>query len=169
MDKTKLSLNVIFLLLALVGAFSGWSLAFHSKLEYFKILTFVGVFFDLVGVVLLTYAVLLNEKIKEFIANQIARSIVLSMIIIPISTTLGAAIATIFDASSAQEVIKFSSAYTYIVMPLALIIFVTPLLEPAYGLTYESEKRVKIMGSGLVILGVIFQLISSYLDIAYDY
>jgi hypothetical protein len=45
----------------------------------------------------------------------------------------------------------------------------TPILEPLSGQEYEPEKRVKILGSLCIILGFVFQLISSGIDIGVGY
>jgi|TARA_B110000503_G_C7126679_1_gene404932 hypothetical protein len=61
--------SVVFLTFILVGAFFGYYLSKLEDLETIKVLNVIGLFYDILGIIILSEVLISNEKFQKFVSN----------------------------------------------------------------------------------------------------
>ena len=64
MNKQDRLIDISITLIVILGIFLGWKFSAFSNIQGFKLLNLIGVSYDLVGVLLLTYAILAKHEIQ---------------------------------------------------------------------------------------------------------
>lgn len=159
--------NIVYLLdglIFVIGMFIGLKLALHGTFEVFKLFNIVGLIFDLIGVVILTYLITSNELIKEIITSWFAFIAAGFLGFMPMGLFLGAAYASSF--LGINEIDRLFEYYLPIMLySLASFYFIEEtVLSPTSNYFKSQDVRVKACGGFFIISGLLIQLYAAVLD-----
>jgi len=151
--------------LAVVGALGvavGYVLSGYAKLETFKLLNIVGLFYDLLGILVLSEIVTKSAAVKYFFVEWVSGSLIWAQTVIPLGALIGTAVG--YSLPSSGVVAKFFvSFFAYSVLVLGFIeatVFV-PKLRGFQNL----ETRSHMFGLILLVTGVVIQLVAAFKDL----
>ncbi|RDE19714.1 hypothetical protein DV711_12605 [Motiliproteus coralliicola] len=159
------AVNIMRNVVVALGLFTGWKLSFIQDFQYFKLINLIGLLYDIVAVLLLSYAILTNEKIQEQIAHKVAMFIIMLSLFFPASTLGGSVLAALFIENFNSEIIMAIVIFSAISGAPSVFLFGSPAFEPVGGVALEPKKRIKILGSMLLVLGFLFQIIAAFGDL----
>ncbi|AJQ92099.1 hypothetical protein [Gynuella sunshinyii] len=160
--------RAIYIISAIIGLSVGWKLSFFQSFQPFKLVNLIGLIYDIVAVILLSYVVLVRDNIQHHIAHKLSMLVIIFSVVFPASLVGGSMLASFFGAEF-QEGIRFA---IYIFVAVSIIpvtwLFRSSAFEPVGNVSFTPEKRVKILGAMLLIMGFIFQLVAAFIDLISD-
>jgi hypothetical protein len=156
-DQTRV--NVYFSISATVSCVIGLAAGRANEFEFHKLLNLIGLSYDLIAVVILSYIILTKEMVQDFIAHHLSLAIITFTQLFPVSFLVGW-----FFASGKIEMDLGMYAFITISLLPMLYIYSSPVLEPLSYKSYSPEKRVKILGSIILFVGFAYQLAASIID-----
>lgn len=150
----------------MLGGYAGWKLSFFPDFQAFKLYAIIGIAFDIVGVVLLTYLVTTNDKLKEWISRSLALAFVKAFGYIPIAILFVSSVALgVFDAPSAEEVIAFVLPIMFL-MIIPIFSFEDVVIYKRFTKFKSVDARIKFLGGFFLIAGLLLQLFAAIKDFA---
>ena len=159
--------NTLFLLNWLIfvtGVFLALKLALYGAFDVFKIFNIIGLIFDIVGVVILTYFIAANERIKKIITFWFASIAVGFLGFMPLGLFIGA-----LYASAVLHINEIDRLFEYY-LPITLYSLFSfyfieaTVLSPKSKYFESQEIRVKACGGYFIISGLLIQLYAAVLD-----
>src|SRR5687767_12487978 len=75
----------------MLGVAIGYVLSGYAKLETFKLLNIVGLFYDLLGILVLSEIVSRNTALKRFFVDWVSGSLIWAHTVVPLGAILGTA------------------------------------------------------------------------------
>jgi hypothetical protein len=160
-DK-KVTFNCLFFFL--LGGALGWKIGFFENFEYYKLLNLIGLLYDLLAVILLSYAILLKDSIQDLIAHNLSLAVIFFSGMLPVGITTGLLLSMLFGGGNLDGVKYFCVAFALISTIPSTYLFSSPVLEPVGFKSYSPEKRVNILGAVLLFTGFALQLVASAID-----
>jgi len=114
--------------------------------------------------VLLSYTFFLKDSIKAQIAHYIALVFVVFSSTLPAAIAGGMYVASIFGGGNIEGLMSFMYAFVVVSIVPTVRIFSSPVLEPVGSSSYDSTKRLEILGGVLLFMGFAFQIIAAFAD-----
>lgn len=150
--------------LLFLGVYIGIKLAQFGNFEIFKLFNIIGITFDIFGVIILSYIVIANSKIKEIVSGWGAATAIGILGFMPIGLFLGALIGSEFLGY--QKVDKLFSYFLPIsVYTLLSVFFIEDaILTSKFNVFKSQDTRVKALGGFFLLSGLCIQLYASVLD-----
>jgi zinc transporter ZupT len=145
----------------LAGAGIGLVLAHHPKLDSFKLLNIAGLCYDFLGLVVLSEIVITSARWKNFTIRWVAGPILWGQTVAPIGAAIGAWSSG--AASSAIVTSFFLKFWACSILPLCFLD--AKVFYPRELADRDIESRVKRLGFGLLVAGVLVQLLAGFLDL----
>lgn len=155
-DNTRV--DFYWVLAALLSGIVGFSVS-DNNFEFHKLLNLIGLIYDFLAVLLLSYVILAKDSIQEALAHHISLAIIAFSLLFPAGFYIGALVGV------ASPIID-GNMYAFIFISLAptLYIYSSPVLEPLSYKSYSPEKRIKILGAIILLMGFAFQVVASVSD-----
>jgi len=153
---------LVFLALVLfLGAYTGYHLSSLPKIEPYKLLNIVGLFYDLLGVVVLSDLLASAPKWKRISLDWIAPGILWFHSMFPFGVLPGAGLAHLLKhAPSSGAVAGFAFGFAvYSMIPLS--IFDMTVSFPTISFFKDAEYRWRMFAFFLVLSGVGLQLLAA--------
>ena len=152
------SFAIFIIIILALGLFVGYQISFWQILDTGKLLNIIGLFYNLLGVVVLSEIVLSSPKLREISVNWIAPFVLWIHMVIPLGTFLGAMLA--YGATSALSVSKFAIGFLiYSIIPLGLL--EVTVVFPRYRTLQYFELRYRYFGLFLFLTGIALQLVAA--------
>ena len=148
--------------LFILGCTLGSSLALHPRLEAFKLLNIVGLIYDLLGLFTLSETVIRSPWWSRFFVTWIAGLLIWGQSVVPLGAVLGAWLAE--PAPSSLTATSFFIVF-WICSILPLVLLEGFVFNPHPLVTMDIESRTRRMGFGLLVTGVVVQLIAAFKDL----
>jgi hypothetical protein len=144
---------------ALLSFFVGGLVGRIDGFEFYKLLNLIGLIYDFLAVVLLSYVILAKPKIQEVLAHHVSLAFISFSTILPAGVQVGSLL-------GGSEIIIDASMYSFILISMLPVVYVfgSPILEPTYNVRFSPEKRIKILGLMFLLMGFVFQIVSSVFD-----
>lgn len=162
MHRAKIAFFAGLASLFILGYALGSALAFHPKLEPFKLLNIVGLTYDLLGLFTLSEAVLQSPRWSRLFVTWIAGLLIWGQSVVPLGAVVGAWLAE--PAPSSPTATSFFIAFFInSMLPLALLDGL--VFNPHPLITKDIESRIRRMGFGLLVMGVVVQLVAAFKDL----
>ncbi len=152
---------VAFLIVLLcLGFVVGYRFSRISKLDTAKLLNIVGLYYALLGILVLNEILAPNAKWKRVSVELIAPATLWAHTAIPIGAAVGAAVAFSAHWPSASIVFKFAVGFfACSLIPLAFLD--VTVVKPQFGIFKATESRWRFFGFLLVLSGVALQLVAA--------
>lgn len=152
--------------LVALGFYTGWALSHLDHFLGYKLYAIVGIAFDIVGVLFLTYLVLAGARIKEWIAQTFALLSVKAFIYLPWGLLFGAFVALAYnDAPSAMDVASFAFPIMFLTI-IPIFTFEDVVLYRRYKRFDSPDSKVKFLGGFFLLTGLVVQFIGAVKDFA---
>lgn len=120
----------------------------------------VGLFYDLLGIIILNEILASSAKWKSVSAELIAPMVLGAHTVIPLSTAFGAAIGYFTHYPSASTVFTFAFGFFgYSLIPLTFL--EVTVVNPQFPIFRTTESRWRYLGLWLLLSGVSLQLIAT--------
>ncbi|NOF46594.1 hypothetical protein [Vibrio cholerae] len=158
--STTLRVNLIMVLCAMIGGFLGYQYGQNEQLKFYKLLNLFGLIYDFVAVLLLSYVVLIKDKIQYAVAHYMSLLFIWFSVLFPASFHVSYTLTSI-----SSELDWHMYIFIYISIIPMLYVYSSPVLEPKSNKTYEPSRRVKILGTILLLVGFLFQITAAIVDI----
>jgi hypothetical protein len=155
----------VFVSIVLVlGVGTGYRLSGVSKLEPFKLLNVTGLFYDFLGVLVLSEFVSSNPKLKRVSVEIVAPGVLWLQSVFPFGVILGGLLGMLARAPSSVSVGKFAMLFwAYSVLPLALLEGM--VVFPQFAVLKSVESRWQWFGFFLLLSGVMLQLVAAVMGL----
>lgn len=153
------------MLSGILGLYTGWQLSDFNNFQFYKLLNITGLLYDFFAVILISYVVLAQDKIKEFIVTHVARFFIIFTMIFPNSMLLAAMIRQPTGTIAGSEVTAYVLTFIAISALPMNYVFRSPVYEPTYNKSYPPDKRLKLLGTVILLVGFSFQIIASFNDL----
>lgn len=139
--------------------FIGYLIGHAENFQFFKLLNLVGLIYDFLAVILLTYVILAKNEIQDVLAHHISLAFIAFSTVFPASVQLGSFV-------GGRGFIMNGGMMAFIIISLVPIVYTysSPVLEPTFDKRFSPEKRIKILGIIFLLMGFAFQIISSIID-----
>lgn len=158
--------NRIFLVAAVaigaVGIAIGYMLSGYAKLETFKLLNIVGLFYDLLGIILLSEIVAKGPSVKKFFVDWVSGSLIWVQTIIPLGALLGTAFG--YSLPSSGVAAKFLASFFFLLV-LVLGVMEATVFVPKLAWFQSLETRYRMFGLILLVTGICIQLVAAFKDL----
>ncbi|WP_019557219.1 hypothetical protein [Thiomicrorhabdus arctica] len=163
--KTRYIQTLQDFLLFFLGTYIGIKLSQFGNFEVSKLFNIIGLTFDIFGVVILSYVVISNEKIKEIVSGWGAATTISIVGFMPIGLFLGALIGIKFLGH--EEVNNLFSYYLPITVYALLSAFFIEdtILMPKFSVFKSQDTRIKVLGGFFLLSGLCIQLYAAVLDL----
>jgi hypothetical protein len=146
------------------GAYVGWELSFSPEIQLFKLYAIVGIAFDIVGVLLLTYLVSANERFKEWVSETLALFFVKSFIYLPWALMTASIVAlAFFDAPSSTDLLLFLFPIMFFTI-FPVFAFEDVVIYKQFKTFRSADSRVKFLGGFFLLSGLLLQLVGAIKD-----
>ncbi len=163
---------VFFVGLLALGAWLGYVLSSFPKLETVKLLTVLGISYQLLGIVVLSETISAHAKLKAFIVNWVSGIMIRAHTIVPLGMGLTAFWLFIAEITQLVEAGSFPSARDLAPAAMSFMfysfipgIFVDDFVFVPKDEKYKNlENRSRFFGAFLVLSGTAVQLIAAILD-----
>lgn len=157
---SKYRFNIVFVLAALIGGTIGYVYGQNEQMKFYKLLNLLGLIYDFIAVLLLSYVILAKDNIQDFVAHYLSLVFIIFTLMFPISFHFLYAF-----SSNNLELDGYVSAFTVISIIPAMYVYSSPVLEPLSFKSYSATSRVKILGTLLLLVGFAFQITASIADL----
>lgn len=165
MLKSERLVSVIFVISILLGAFIGWELSFFRNFQYFKLVNLTGLLYDMLAILLLSYAVLANDSIKDHVAHKVSMFVIILSSVFPMGIVGGSALSSLFGGGVSGELVTYIYSFVGVSIIPTYYFFGSPVFEPVGNRAFKPEKRIKILGAILLFMGFVFQIIAAFGDL----
>ena len=162
--KSVYSQIIIGLSVFLLSIYLAFKLSGLEKLEVFKLFNVIGISFDILGLLMLSYVTLANQRTKELLTSFVVSVVVEILVFFPLGLLIGVAIAEEFMGLNNTQNI-FVYAVPIIVAPFIAFLFLEDSVRKPLIKYKSPDTKVKILGGVLLIFGLIIQLYASILDL----
>ena len=144
---------------AFLSLFVGVLAGSNDGFKFYKLLNLIGLSYDFLAVVLLSYVILAKGELQEHIAHHISLAFIAFSTILPIGIQMGSLI-------TSNGFVTDLSMYAFIMISMLpmLYVFSSPVLEPTFNTTFSAKLRIKILGLIFLLIGFAFQIISAVSD-----
>jgi len=161
--KSNTIFNILTFVFAVVGLFIGFYLSALETYETFKLLNIIGILFDLLGLLTVSYFLLASEKVRYFLANWLTACVGDAILFIPIGIFLISTVLIFFNFPSAGKTASLGiSFFIYGIVPVILLEDFA--LIPKWSKFSNDIKRLKFLGGFLLIGGLLLQFIAAFMD-----
>jgi hypothetical protein len=150
---------VVFISLVLaLGLATGYHLSTLPKLETYKLLNVAGLFYDFLGVVVLSEIAVSSGRWKKISVDRIAPAVLWLHMVFPLGVFVGGLFGTVVvQSSSGRAVSQFAVVFwAYSMIPLAVLN--ETVVFPQFALLRGLESRWRWFGLFLLLTGVGLQL-----------
>ncbi|EGQ7970876.1 hypothetical protein HRO20_003500 [Vibrio cholerae] len=155
-----LNKETFFIILSIsTGAYIGFKFGQNERLKLYKLLNLTGLIYDFFAVILLSYVILISKSIQDKIANIMTSAYVIFTFSFPFSFLLS------YSENGGDKDLGINLYMLFIHFIPAIYVLFSPVSGRVYNVDYPPEKRIKILGSIILIVGFAFQIIASYLDL----
>ncbi len=158
--------NRIFVgILAAIGTLGiaiGYVLSGYTKLETFKLLNIVGLFYDLLGIIVLSEIVAKSAAVKKFFVDWVSGSLIWAQTVIPLGALLGTAFG--YSLPSSGEAAKFIVNF-FVYSTLILGVMEVTVFAPKLRWFQSLETRSHMFGLILLVTGVFIQIVAAFKDL----
>ena len=142
----------------LFGVFLGHHLSLWQQVDTKKLLNVVGLFYNLLGVVVLSEIVTSSSKLKGISVNLVAPGVLWLHTAIPLGAFFGAMFAS--GSPSGASISRFAIGFwAYSLIPLALL--EATVIFPGFRVFRGLESRWRYFGFFLFLSGIALQLIAA--------
>ncbi|MEP4548155.1 MAG: hypothetical protein ABJ000_18380 [Saccharospirillum sp.] len=157
--KDGARVNLYWSIAALISCGLGWLAGSTQGFEFHKLLNLIGLCYDLIAVVFLSYVILTDRPVQAALAHHASLAVIAFTLLFPAAFSVGT------FTSSGKELMD-GGIYAFILISLVptLYIYASPVLEPLSYKNYSPEKRVKILGTIILFMGFAFQVVASTID-----
>jgi hypothetical protein len=148
-----------------LGLGTGYRLSTLPKLETYKLLNLAGLFYDFLGVVVLSEMAATHAKWKKTSVEKIAPTVLWFHMVFPLGAILGSGLAAIFaHPASWTSVSKFALGFWgYSIIPLSVLD--ATVTFPRFAPIKTIDSRWRWFGLFLLLSGVGMQLIAALLSL----
>lgn len=148
-----------------LGIYIGIKLSQFGNFEVSKLFNIIGLTFDIFGVIILSYVIISNEKIKGIVSGWGAATTISIIGFMPIGLFLGALIGIEFLGH--QAVNNLFSYYLPITIYALLSAFFIEdtILMPKFSIFKSQDARIKVLGGFFLLSGLCIQLYAAILDL----
>ena len=152
-------------LVFLIGLTTGYRLSGLPRLENYKLVNIVGLFYDFLGVVVLSEIAASSPKWKKISVAWVAPTVLWLHTILPLGAFIGALISGIVvHGASSSALSRFTIAFWgYSIIPLAalndMVVF------PQFAALKSNESRWRCFALLLLLTGVGLQLIAALMGL----
>ncbi|CAN7384825.1 hypothetical protein [Variovorax sp. LjRoot178] len=148
----------------LAGIGVGIATSRMAKVEAFKLLNIVGLTYDLLGIVLLTYVVATSDRFRAFLVNWVSRVAVAATGWFLMSFFIGLALGEFFFGGRNHGL--FGYLVPVVVFGMASFYFLhDAVLIPLWPALRDDGLRLKILGGYFLISGIVIQIYAAFLDL----
>jgi hypothetical protein len=157
---------VVFISLVLaLGLTTGYHLSGLPRLETYKLLNVVGLFYDFLGVVVLSEIAVSSGKWKKVSVDWIAPAVLWLHMVFPLGVFVGGLLAAVvLHSSSGDAVSQFAVVFwAYSMIPLTVLN--ETVVFPQFAFFRGLETRWRWFGLYLLLSGVGLQLIGALLGL----
>ncbi len=152
-------------LVLVLGLYAGYHLSTLPKLETFRLINIAGLFYDLLGVLVLSEIVGSNETWKKISVDWIAPAVLWLHTVFPLGALFGGLLAAgLVRNSSGVAVSTFALTFWgYSMIPLLFLN--ETVVFPQFALLKGLETRWRWFGLFLLMTGVALQLIAALMGL----
>lgn len=145
-----------------LGIAIGYVLSGYTKLETFKLLNIVGLFYDLLGIIVLSEIVANSTAVRNFFVEWVSGSLIWAQTVIPLGALIGTAFG--YSLPSSGVAAKFLvSFFAYSVLVLGVM--EATVFVPKLRWFQSFETRSHMFGLILLVTGVLIQLVAAFKDL----
>lgn len=156
---------IFFIVTIIIGFLTGWKLSFFQNFQYVKLVNLTGLIYDILAVVLLSYVILTKDFIQNHIAHKISMFVIIFSSAFPAAIMSGTVVSSFFGSNISED----TKIYMYIFVCVSIVpvcyLFGSPVFEPDGNVSFKPEKRIKILGAVLLLMGFIFQIVAAFSDL----
>lgn len=150
--------------LLLVGFATGYRLSKISRIDTSKLLNIVGLFYDLLAIVVLNEVLATNAKWKQLSADWMAPATLWAHTVIPLGAAVSALIVSFAHFPSSSIILGFAFGFfLYSIIPLAALEMA--VVNPKFTIFKSAESRWRYFGLWLLLSGVALQLVAAVTDL----
>lgn len=141
----------------------GYCISEIPKIDRAKVLNIVGLFYDLLGIVVLSEVFATNARWKKTSVEWIAPATLWAHTNIPLGAAVAASVVAFLHFPSAGIIFRFAFGFfVYSLIPLALLEIT--VVNPTLSIFKGVGSRWRYFGLWLLLSGVTLQLIAAVLD-----
>lgn len=161
----KIFFNFIFYLFIILGGFFAFHLSQIEALETFKVLNVIGLFYDILGLIILSEILISNERFQRFVADTLSALFMSAHFAIPAGLSITALfLSTINGFPSALTVMVIGVGFlVWALLPIFLVEDV--VFKPKIKRFQTPYSRSRFFGGFLLITGLIIQFIAALQDL----
>jgi len=145
-----------------LGVAIGYVLSGYTHLETFKLLNIIGLFYDLLGIVVLSEIVSNRTVVKVFFVKWVSGSLIWAQTVIPLGALMGTGLGYSLPSSGVAAKF-FGSFFAYSVLILGLI--EATVFVPQRRSFQNLETRSHMFGLILLVTGVLIQIVAAFKDL----
>lgn len=161
---TKIGFRVFISAVCALGLLAGYRLSGFPRVDTYKLLNVVGLFYDFLGVIVLSELALSSAKWKTVSVDIIAPAILWLHTVFPFGVLLGCLGSSLAHRPSAETVFRFALLFwSYSVLPVAVL--EQTAVFPRLAILRGVESRWRWFSLYLLLTGVGIQLIAALMGL----
>ena len=162
--RSRIIQNCIDLIFIALGVWIGVETTFLSNVQPFKLLNIIGLSFDLFGVLLLTYIVTSNQRVKQAIANWGGVLGVALTGFFFLGFFVGLLIGSLLLGGKDHGLFAYMGPVLIAALISAYFIEDTVMI-PKLKYLQSDDRRLKFLGGYFILVGLIIQIYAALLDL----
>lgn len=159
--------GIVFLTFILVGAFFGYHLSNLEDLETFKVLNVIGLFYDILGIIILSEALSTSERFQRFIAEIFSGLLMWAHMGIPIGILFVGFILTIIGGFPSAKIAMGIGTGFMLWMLLPSFVVEDVVFRGKIKRFPTPKSRSRFLGGFLLITGLLVQLAAAIRDLGF--
>ncbi|NOZ37142.1 MAG: hypothetical protein GXP11_03550 [Gammaproteobacteria bacterium] len=165
MSSYKISYVPFFNALAMaLGAYYFFQFSWLEDLPVFKLFNIWGIFFDILGVILLSSFLSSSARLKQFIVERVSFEFIAFLLFFILGSLILSPYAAMYKQPSAKVLAIFQAS---LLGPFTVIWFLVEdfVSDPKVDSLKDYGFRLRVLGSTFLITGLTMQMIGAFLDI----
>jgi len=162
---SKWFVNFYFITSLMFGLYIGWKLFFFKNFQYLKLVNLTGLVCDILAVILLSYVVLAKDFVQSQVAHKISMFVIIFSAVFPAAIMGGTLLSSFFGSTTNNDIKIYMVIFACVTIIPIRYLFGSPTFEPVGQISFKPEKRIKILGTILLLMGFLFQFIAAFGDL----
>ncbi|MGY0579984.1 MAG: hypothetical protein ACW7DR_18325 [Paraglaciecola chathamensis] len=157
--------SVLFLGFIAIGVFFGVRLSAVDNLETFKVLNVIGLFYDIVGLLILSEIFSENQSYQKFVADTFSGLFMWAHMGIPIGILLSGIGLTYFSGYPSSEISRGIGAGIMIWMIIPSFLIEDIVFRTKLNKFQTPQSRSRFLGGFLLLSGLLVQFVAAIKDL----